>query len=217
MELVIESRLPDGPFSFSFLGFRLKRSIAPGAPRKAYVKYYRLWPLHSALSYLPRREPCVGRSALQKEKRVLSQSCASAQSIAVSLPAAQLSLFLYLTYWRMATGTGAAHLRHYFDPFKRRKKSLTAVDRVHHCSGRQSVFFFLNGGLLQTGRGTDKTDEVMWFTWSEPPRPIHRSHGNVFEHQPFPSCSHSSVTSVLSFQEYQPHMDICTVYCSTTP
>lgn len=114
MELVIESRLPDGPFSFSFPGFRLKRSIAPGAPRKAYVKYYRLWPLHSALSYLTQREPCVGRSALQKQKRVLSQSCASAQSIAVSLPAAQLSLFLYLTYWRMVTGTGAAHLRHYF-------------------------------------------------------------------------------------------------------
>lgn len=171
MELVIESRLPDGPFSFSFPGFRLKRSIAPGAPRKAYVKYYRLWPLHSALSYLPRREPCVGRSALQKEKRVLSQSCASAQSIAVSLPAAQLSLFLYLTYWRMATGTGAAHLRHYFDPFKRRKKK-------SDCSGQSASLQWTAVCLLlfkrrfatnRKGHRQDGWSHVVHVEWAPPP------------------------------------------------
>lgn len=95
MELVIESRLPDGPFSFSFPGFRLKRSIAPGAPRKAYVKYYRLWPLHSALSYLTQREPCVGRSALQKEKSLVSVLCISPEHHRITASSTAVTVFIF--------------------------------------------------------------------------------------------------------------------------
>lgn len=99
MGFVIKSRLPDRPFSFWFPGFRLKTLIAPGAPQKAYVRYYRLWPLHSAFSSMTWREPCVGKQPLSLSVCVFTSR--RAQSLTISLPAPQLSLLVYFIYWRM--------------------------------------------------------------------------------------------------------------------
>lgn len=63
-DLVIESRQPDGPFSFCFPGLRLKSLIAPGAPQKSTCEILQaLANTLYAFSYLTWRGPCVGRRA----------------------------------------------------------------------------------------------------------------------------------------------------------
>lgn len=95
MELVIESRLPDGPFSFSFPGFRLKRSIAPSAPRKACEI---LQALATALSFKlfdPEKALCGKKRSSKREKSLVSVLCISPEHRRITASSTAVTVFIF--------------------------------------------------------------------------------------------------------------------------
>lgn len=148
-----------------------------------------LWPLHSAFSYLTWGGPCVGISALRNNPCLCLLHHAGPEHGHITA-APQLSLFVYLIYWRMPRRNRCCVLvpLFYFTPAQKKKvdcspTELSAciiviyINLTFHLSFAFTVFLrkrkrHRKGKKNECGSGglTPTTDQ---------------KHENVFEHRYF--------------------------------
>lgn len=98
-----------------------------------------------------------------------------AQSLAISLPAPQLSLFVYLIYWQMPKRNRCCVLVPLFysnSPAKKKRVELSECIMVIYGNHTLKVSFATKQVASQLswgkGRGAERENELMWFRWTDP-------------------------------------------------